>query len=77
MEYDSTRLYVDVQYRPELITGITAAAGRAVPAGAIRVSPRRRAVRYLAGRVNRELPDQAIREIFTMSYIVNNCPFLI
>ncbi|NMD88730.1 GntR family transcriptional regulator [Victivallis vadensis] len=37
----------------------------------------RRAVRYLAGRVNRELPDQAIREIFTMSYIVNNCPFLI
>lgn len=42
MENDSIRLYVDVQYRPELITGITAAAGRAVPAGAIRVSPRRR-----------------------------------
>lgn len=37
----------------------------------------RRAVRYLAGRVNHELPDQPIREIFSMSYIVNNCPFLI
>ena len=37
----------------------------------------RRAVRPGSGRVNHELPDQPIREIFSMSYIVNNCPFLI
>ncbi len=37
----------------------------------------RRAVQHLAGRVSRRQPAQAIHEIFNMSYIINNCPFLI
>ncbi len=37
----------------------------------------RRAVRHLAGRVNRIIPDQVLHELFPMSTIINNCPFLI
>ncbi len=35
------------------------------------------AIGYLAGRVNKSIPERPIRQIFPMSIIINNCPFLI
>ena len=36
-----------------------------------------RAIRYLSGRVRKEVPEGTIHEIFPMSYVITECPFLI
>ena len=36
-----------------------------------------RAVEYLSGRIRKTIPDQPIHEIYPLSYVVTECPFLI
>ena len=36
-----------------------------------------RAIEYLSGRLRKTIPDQPIHEIYPLSYVVTECPFLI
>ena len=36
-----------------------------------------RAIRYLSGRVRKTIPDEPIHELYPLSYVITECPFLI